>query len=91
MRLERIDFPPYDKAVLVAKTIVDAIPDRVLWGTDFPHPNPSHVCDEADLVGLVPQFAPDPVKQKSCWSTTRRDCTVSISFDDNVRRRHDTI
>lgn len=61
---ERIDMPPYDKAVPVARTIVEAIPDRVLWGTDFPHPNPSHVCDEADLVDLVPQIAPDPEKQK---------------------------
>jgi 2-pyrone-4,6-dicarboxylate lactonase len=29
-----------------------------MWGTDFPHPNPSHVCDEADLVDLLPQIAP---------------------------------
>ena len=61
---ERISLPPYAEAVPIAKTIIDAIPDRVLWGTDFPHPNPTHACDEADLVDLVPQFAPDPVKQK---------------------------
>jgi predicted TIM-barrel fold metal-dependent hydrolase len=54
---ERIDFPPYDKAAPIARAIVEAIPDRVLWGTDFPHPNPSHHCDEADLVDLVPQYA----------------------------------
>jgi predicted TIM-barrel fold metal-dependent hydrolase len=61
---ERIDFPPYDKAVLIAKKIVDTIPDRVLWGTDFPHPNSTHEADEADLVDLVPKIAPDPVVQK---------------------------
>ncbi|MGA9502655.1 MAG: amidohydrolase family protein [Pseudolabrys sp.] len=37
---------------------------RVLWGTDFPHPNATHEADEADLVDLVPQFAPDPLAQK---------------------------
>jgi predicted TIM-barrel fold metal-dependent hydrolase len=61
---ERIDFPPYDKAVPIAKRIVDTIPDRVLWGTDFPHPNSTHDADEADLVDLVPKIAPDPVVQK---------------------------
>ena len=33
--------------------------DRVLWGTDFPHPNATHEADEAELVELVPKFAPD--------------------------------
>ena len=61
---ERIDFPPYDKAVVIAKKIVDTIPDRVLWGTDFPHPNSTHEADETDLVDLLPKIAPDPVVQK---------------------------
>jgi predicted TIM-barrel fold metal-dependent hydrolase len=61
---ERIDLPPYDKAVPIARKIVETIPDRVLWGTDFPHPNPTHVCDEADLVDLVPLIAPTPELQK---------------------------
>ena len=55
---ERIDMPPYDKAVPIARKLVETAPDRVLWGTDFPHPNPTHICDEADLVDLVPQIAP---------------------------------
>ncbi len=61
---ERIDMPPYDKAVPIAHTIANAAPDRVLWGTDFPHPNPTHEADEADLVDLVPQFAPSPSLQQ---------------------------
>ena len=61
---ERIDFPPYDKAVQIARKIVETIPDRVLWGTDFPHPNPSHEADEGELVDLVPLIAPDPLAQK---------------------------
>jgi 2-pyrone-4,6-dicarboxylate lactonase len=61
---ERISMPPYDKAVPIAHAIVEAAPDRVLWGTDFPHPNPTHEADEADLVDLVPQYAPDALMQK---------------------------
>jgi 2-pyrone-4,6-dicarboxylate lactonase len=60
---ERIDMPPYDAAIPIAQAIVAAAPERVLWGTDFPHPNPTHVCDEADLVDLVPRFAPDAATQ----------------------------
>ena len=54
---ERISPPPYAAAVPIARTLVEAIPDRVLWGTDFPHPNLKHEADEADLVDLIPQFA----------------------------------
>jgi 2-pyrone-4,6-dicarboxylate lactonase len=61
---ERIDFPPYDKAVPIAHAIVSAIPDRVLWGTDFPHPNATHEADEADLVDLVPRYATDATAQQ---------------------------
>jgi 2-pyrone-4,6-dicarboxylate lactonase len=61
---ERIDMPPYDKAIPIARKIVEASPDRVLWGTDFPHPNSTHDADEADLVDLLPKIAPDPVLQK---------------------------
>jgi predicted TIM-barrel fold metal-dependent hydrolase len=54
---ERISPPPYAAAVPIACALAEAIPDRVLWGTDFPHPNLKHEADEADLVDLVPQFA----------------------------------
>lgn len=61
---ERISMPPYAEAVPIAHAIVEAAPDRVLWGTDFPHPNPTHEADEADLVDLVPQFAPAAAAQQ---------------------------
>jgi 2-pyrone-4,6-dicarboxylate lactonase len=54
---ERISMPPYAEAIPIATAIVEAAPDRVLWGTDFPHPNATHEADEADLVDLVPRFA----------------------------------
>ncbi len=61
---ERISMPPYEEAVPIARTIVEAAPDRVLWGTDFPHPNATHEADEADLVDLVPRYAPDVAMQQ---------------------------
>jgi 2-pyrone-4,6-dicarboxylate lactonase len=61
---ERISSPPYAEAVPIAHAIVSAAPERVLWGTDFPHPNATHEADEADLVDLVPNYAPDPAVQR---------------------------
>jgi 2-pyrone-4,6-dicarboxylate lactonase len=54
---ERISAPPFDAAMPIASAILSANPDRVLWGTDFPHPNLKHPVDEADLVDLLPRFA----------------------------------
>ena len=62
---ERISMPPYAAAVPIARALVEAAPTRVLWGTDFPHPNATHEADEADLVDLVPQFTADPVVQRA--------------------------
>jgi predicted TIM-barrel fold metal-dependent hydrolase len=61
---ERISMPPYAAAVPIARALVEASPTRVLWGTDFPHPNATHAADEADLVDLVPQFVADALAQK---------------------------
>lgn len=61
---ERISFPPYDDAIPIARRLVEAAPDRVLWGTDFPHPNATHEANEADLVDLIPKFAPGLVTQR---------------------------
>ena len=61
---ERISFPPYSEAVPIAQAIMAVAPERVLWGTDFPHPNATHEADEADLVDLVPQFTSDAVAQR---------------------------
>ena len=55
---------PFHNAIPFARGLIEAAPDRVLWGTDFPHPNATHEADEADLVDLVPQFAPEVLAQK---------------------------
>ncbi|MFC4270107.1 amidohydrolase family protein [Sneathiella chungangensis] len=50
--------PPYDDVIPFGRHLVDAFPDRVLWGTDWPHPNmKSHVPDEGVLVDVIPRIA----------------------------------
>lgn len=51
--------PPYDDVVPFARAILATAPDRVLWGTDWPHPNVRHMPDDGDLVDLLHAFAPD--------------------------------
>jgi predicted TIM-barrel fold metal-dependent hydrolase len=52
--------PPYDDVVPFARALVAAAPHRVLWGTDWPHPNVRHMPDDGDLLDLLVTFAPDP-------------------------------
>ena len=49
--------PPFADAIPFAQHLIAAAPDRVLWGTDWPHPNVRWEPDEADLVDLLPSFA----------------------------------
>lgn len=50
--------PGYDDVVPFAKRVVETIPDRVLWGTDWPHPNlKSHMPDDGKLVDYIPKIA----------------------------------
>lgn len=51
--------PPFTDAVPFAQALIEAAPDRVLWGTDWPHPNiAKHMPNDGDLVDLVPLIAP---------------------------------
>jgi len=50
--------PPYDDVIDHAAYIVERFPDRVLWGTDWPHPNmKSHMPDDGALVDYIPKIA----------------------------------
>ena len=54
----------YSDVVPFMKTLVDAYPDRVLWGTDWPHPNmKNHMPDDGQLVELIPLIADSVEKQ----------------------------
>ena len=50
--------PEYADVVPFARHIVETFPDRVIWGTDWPHPNmKSHMPDDGDLVDVIPRIA----------------------------------
>jgi predicted TIM-barrel fold metal-dependent hydrolase len=56
--------PPFEDAVPFARACIAAAPDRVIWGTDWPHPNVKIMPNDGDLVDLIPRMAPDPEIQK---------------------------
>jgi 2-pyrone-4,6-dicarboxylate lactonase len=50
--------PPFDDFVAVIRPVVELYPDRVLWGTDWPHPNMEHrIPDDGQLVEIIPRIA----------------------------------
>jgi 2-pyrone-4,6-dicarboxylate lactonase len=57
-RLSKVGPDGYDDVVPFARRIVETFPDRVLWGTDWPHPNmTTHMPDDGKLVDYVPKIA----------------------------------
>ncbi|MBP6997566.1 MAG: amidohydrolase family protein [Phycicoccus sp.] len=56
----------YQDVVPFARTVVQEFPDRVLWGTDWPHPNlKGHMPDDGLLVDGIPQIATTPGAQRA--------------------------
>ena len=50
--------PDYSDVVPFARHLVETFGDRVLWGTDWPHPNmKSHMPDDGALVDVIPRIA----------------------------------
>jgi predicted TIM-barrel fold metal-dependent hydrolase len=56
--------PPFHDAVPFARKVCETAPDRVIWGTDWPHPNVRVMPNDGDLVDLIPLFAPEPELQQ---------------------------
>ena len=55
----------YADVIPFARAIVEEFPDRVLWGTDWPHPNlKDHMPDDGLLVDFIPHIAPTAEQQR---------------------------
>lgn len=56
---------PYRDVVPFASRVVQEFPERVLWGSDWPHPNlKDHMPDDGLLVDYVTQIAATPELQR---------------------------
>ena len=58
-RISRQD-PPFRDAIALARVIARQAPQRIVWGTDWPHPNARVMPDEGQLVDAIGEIAPDP-------------------------------
>jgi 2-pyrone-4,6-dicarboxylate lactonase len=57
---------PYADAVPFARTLVSEFPDRVVWGTDWPHPHhKGPTPDDGELVDLIAEIAPTRAQQQA--------------------------
>ena len=53
-RVSATDLPPYDDVKPMAHALIEAAPDRIMWGTDWPHPNKYVVNpNDGDLVDAL--------------------------------------
>jgi 2-pyrone-4,6-dicarboxylate lactonase len=68
---DRLDMPvngsggdPWNDFAQSVRPLVEDYPDRVLWGTDWPHPNmESNIPDDGHLVDMIPRIAVTPELQ----------------------------
>ena len=57
-RLSKIGPSSYSDVIPFARHLVERFTDRVLWGTDWPHPNmTNHMPDDGNLVDFIPKIA----------------------------------
>ena len=58
---------PFIEVIPYARAVIAAAPDRIIWGSDWPHSNnfsPRHTPNDGDLIDLLAAFAPDESARK---------------------------
>jgi D-galactarolactone isomerase len=56
--------PLYDDVGRLAKLLVEAAPERMLWASNWPHPSVSAKPDDAILLDLLLEWAPDEAARR---------------------------
>lgn len=70
-RVSETDLPPYDDVKPMAEALVEAAPDRIVWGTDWPHPNKYEVNpNDGDLVDAFGDWVGDDTMRKKIMVDT---------------------
>jgi predicted TIM-barrel fold metal-dependent hydrolase len=59
-RVSATDLPPYDDVKPLAQALIEAAPERIMWGTDWPHPN-KYIANpnDGDLVDAFADWVSD--------------------------------
>jgi predicted TIM-barrel fold metal-dependent hydrolase len=64
-RVSETDLPPYDDVKPMAQALIEAAPDRIMWGTDWPHPNKYLVNpNDGDLVDAFGDWVGDQAMRR---------------------------
>ena len=70
--------PPYADITPFAHALVEAAPDRLVWGSDWPHVLlETEMPNDGDLVDQIAVWVPDEATRSASWSTTRSGSTAS--------------
>ena len=70
-RVSETDLPPYDDVKPMARALIDAAPDRVMWGTDWPHPNKYEVNpNDGDLADAFADWVGDDAMRRKIMVDT---------------------
>ena len=64
-RVSATDLPPYDDVKPMAEALIEAAPERIMWGTDWPHPN-KYVANpnDGDLVDAFGDWVSDEAMRR---------------------------
>jgi 2-pyrone-4,6-dicarboxylate lactonase len=70
-RVSETDLPPYDDVKPMAHALIDAAPERIMWGTDWPHPN-KYVANpnDGDLVDAFGDWVTDQTMRRKIMADT---------------------
>jgi len=70
-RVSRGDLPPYDDVRPMAQALIEAAPERIMWGTDWPHPNKYVVNpNDGDLVDAFGDWVADEAMRRKIMVAT---------------------
>jgi predicted TIM-barrel fold metal-dependent hydrolase len=70
-RVSRGDLPPYDDVKPMAEALIEAAPHRIMWGTDWPHPNKYVVNpNDGDLVDAFGDWVSDEAMRRKIMVQT---------------------
>jgi predicted TIM-barrel fold metal-dependent hydrolase len=70
-RVSETDLPPYGDVKPMAHALIEAAPERIMWGTDWPHPNKYEVNpNDGDLVDAFGDWVTDATMRRKIMVDT---------------------